>query len=81
MDKKTFEPGDFQSILTEKMHKGLGQDHHATHSQEMAGRCAAGAAESTGRGRPGVVADWKFCDCCLVLMIDFVSRDSLVNSV
>lgn len=41
MDKKTFQPGDFCAILTEKMHKGIGTDHHASHSEDMSHRCAS----------------------------------------
>jgi hypothetical protein len=44
MDKKTFQPGDFCAILTEKMRKGIGSDHHASHSEEMSHRCATGGS-------------------------------------
>jgi hypothetical protein len=42
MDKKTFQPGDFQSLLAAKMQTGLGDSHHGHHSEEVAHKCASG---------------------------------------
>jgi hypothetical protein len=42
MDKKTFQPGDFYTILADKMQRGLGDAHHGMHSEVEAQRCASG---------------------------------------
>lgn len=42
MDKKTFHPGDFYSILEGNMQIGLGNAHHGMHSEEVARKCASG---------------------------------------
>ena len=39
MDKKTFQPGDFYSILAGNMHKGLGAEHHGIDASNRGPLC------------------------------------------